>query len=158
MKEYLVTLTAVSLWSSLIGMISPEGDMKKYIRLLCTLCFLCIMAQPLIPLLSEERDFFGEIIQRGEESGEQYEQIYESTLLSGGQSYAESVIEAQLVQRFSLPAEALTVRTTLNTEGETVILAQITVLLRDEAIFADPREITDYVNESFQCPCTVVYD
>ncbi len=158
MKEYLMTLTAVSLWSGLVGMISPEGDMKKYVRLLCTLCFLCIMVQPLIPLLSEDRDPLGELISAGEGNGEQYEEIYENTLLSGGRSYAESVIEAQLESAFSLPSKSLTVRATVKTEGDTTELTEITVLLRDAAVFADPKEITDYVNQSFHCPCTVVYD
>ena len=37
-------------------------------------------------------------------------------------------------------------------------IRSITVTLRNLAIFADPHAIVDFVDERWNCPCTVIYE
>ena len=47
MREYLFALLAVCAVSSVIRVISPDGAMKKYIEMLCSVCVVCAVISPI---------------------------------------------------------------------------------------------------------------
>lgn len=47
MKEYIMTLAAVAIFSSLCALIMPEGSFKKYTNLICSLVIIAVMLKPL---------------------------------------------------------------------------------------------------------------
>ena len=159
MKEYLMTLTAVALLGGILGMLSPEGDIKKYVRLAVSLCLVCAMIQPVLSVLSGEMPALDELLGIGEqEETMNYDEIYYQSLLSGGREQAEEAMKQELLKEFSLPYESLEVEAILERKNDGVEVKEIRVTLRDSAIFADPKEVIAPVNERLSCPCTVIYD
>lgn len=159
MKSYLITLMAVALLNGLVGMISPEGDVKKYVRLLGSLCLLCAMAQPVLGWLSEGDGLIKNLWElETEEESTNYDEIYNQALLSGGEKNAESIIKNNLLEAFELPSGSVDVRVDMEMKNDTCEILEVQLTIREEAIFADPRELISYVNERFSCPCVVVYD
>ena len=53
MQGYLITLIGTSILISIIGMITPLKE-KKYTRLVCTLCLLCVILRPLPDILGAD--------------------------------------------------------------------------------------------------------
>ena len=159
MKEYLMTLTAVSLLGGILGMLSPEGNIKKYVRLAVSLCLVCAMLQPMLQLLSGEAPSLDELLGiSGEEETVDYDEIYHQALLNGSKEQIQQSLKQQLLKAFSLPYESLDVEAVLEMKNDVSQVKEIQVLLRDSAVFVDPREVIALVNESIGCPCTVIYD
>ena len=158
MREYLMTLIAVSLFSGIVGMISPEGDLKKYVRLLCTLCLLCAMIGPILSLFTDSDFFLGDWAEEGEEDAIDYEEIYNNALVSGGERQAEEVIHNSIVQTFSLPSDSLEISVKTKSKNESESMADVTVILHDGAIFADPQEILTHIGKMGDFRCVIVYD
>ena len=159
MKEYLMTLTAVSLLGGILGMLSPEGNIKKYVRLAVSLCLVCAMLQPMLQLLSGEAPSLDELLGiSGKEETVDYDEIYHQALLNGSKEQIQQSLKQQLLKEFSLPYESLDVEAVLEMKNDVSQVKEIRVLLRDSAVFADPREVIALVNESIGCPCTVIYD
>lgn len=159
MKSYFITLMAVALLNGMIGMISPEGNVKKYIRLLGGLCLLCAMAQPIVSILSGGDFSVEEWLDLPEmQETVDYDEIYNHALVSGGEKNAETAIKNRILSRFELPSDSMDIEVNFVTNKDELSLGDVRVTLRDQAIFADPREIISYVNESWNCPCTVIYD
>ena len=159
MKEYLMTLISVALLSGTVGMLSPEGEMKRYVRLLCSLCLLCAMVGPALSLLGDS-DFSmdGLLSDREEIDRLDYDEIYHNSLILGGEKQAADTICAALLQRFELSEGAMEVSVRSPLKNDTDSPVSVTVLLRDEAIFVDPKEILSYVRELGDFQCTIVYE
>lgn len=159
MRAYVMTLSAVALLGAVIGMLSPEGDIKKYVRLVSALCLLSALASPVRSLVSTlaEGDWFdGEELGFSEQS-EAYEEIFKGALQNGSASVASEALTAELIKQFELPDGSLTA-TVILADGDACELALVRVTLGAEAIFADPTAIIEYVNEAIGCPCEIVYE
>ncbi|MBR2293193.1 MAG: stage III sporulation protein AF [Clostridia bacterium] len=154
MKEYLLTLMGVALLNGIVGMLSPEGGLKKYVRLVGALCLICAIAQPIFSFLSET-DWRLDGLWQGEDTdtSESYEALYEDMLLSGSERYAAERLKGEIARKFNLGEDSFEVTVRGGEEK-----ASVTVTLRDAAIFADPKEIISYIQESYGCDCTVIYD
>ena len=87
-----------------------------------------------------------------------YDEIYNQSLLNGSAAYAEEIMESALIQHFSLPQDSLSVSLELVMENEVYQIDRVVVSLSEQAIFADPRDIIFFVNDRWNCTCTVVYD
>ena len=159
MKEYLMTLSGVMILSTLISTVCAEGNLKKYVRLLCSLCLLCALISPLFRLLSEgEFDpvTLWEDAVEGEESD--YDDIYHQALIENQVSYAEKLMKKQLSEEFELGEGTFDVRMETVSENGTAHVECVTLVLRDSAIFADPTKLAEYINETQKCECIVIYD
>ena len=155
MREYLLTLMSVALLGGIVGMISPEGDIKKYVRLIGALCLLCAISRPIATSIYDgSLDMDGLLENGAEHESVNYEQIYENMLSEGGKSYAKEVIKGYIAKDLELEESTFDIEITSDSEG----VESVTVYLRDEAIFADPKKIAEYVNDKFGCACVVVYD
>ncbi len=159
MKEYLMTLSGVMILSVLIGTACAEGNVKKYVRLLCALCLLCALISPLLRIWSEGDFDVSRLWENTVESEEdRYDEIYHQALIRNEISYAERLLKKQISERFNLDGS------TFDTVIETVVKngtyepSRIRIILRDEAIFADPTKLIQYVNQTQKCECVIIYD
>ena len=159
MKEYFLTLMAVAVLNAVMGMLSPDGDLKKYVGLLGTLCLLLAMAQPLLGWQGEGQGFLADLWdpEMGEETPD-YGEIYGQALTSGGKQNLETLLREQIAQEFSIPEDSLAVSVGLVIEDGEGQVSQVRLTLRDSAVFADPRALTEYINQRLDCPCIVLYD
>ncbi|MBE6546753.1 MAG: hypothetical protein E7668_04870 [Ruminococcaceae bacterium] len=159
MRGYVTALLAVALLGAVIGMVSPEGDLKKYVRLLCGLCLLATLASPVMGVIEalSDGELLGGALGDGGEQSEDYEAVFEAALRSGSATVAADALTAELAKRFDLPDGSVSAAVILE-QGEACRVRSVRVTLFPEAIFADPTEIIAYVNDTLGCPCEIVYE
>lgn len=159
MKEYLMTLTGVSILCGVIEMLSAEGNLKKYVRLLCALCMLCAVASPLFQILSDgdfdPRSLWEDL---GEREEEDYYEIYNQSLLKNETKYAENILKNMVLKEFSLSESSLELRLKIVSKNETYEAETVYVILRDEAVLVNPKKMTDFLNEQAKCECVLIYE
>jgi hypothetical protein len=159
MKQYWITFVAVAILNGVVGMIAPEGDIKKYVRLLGALCLLCAVVQPILGWSAEGGEWTEFLWGETEETvRSDYDEIYNQSLLQGGEKNAEILIKNRILEKFELSDESVDVRVNFAIENEKVRLEEICLTIRKEAVLVDPRILTEYINEAYACSCTVVYD
>lgn len=56
LKEYTLSAIMISAMSALFTIISPDGEMKKYISLISSLCVIAVIAVPTLSLISSFGD------------------------------------------------------------------------------------------------------
>ena len=157
MGGFILTALSVALLSGVIGLLTPEGNTKKYVRLVGALCILGALASPIVAFITEGEDGLDLLFPSvGEESGD-YGEIYESAIADGMSENAEDVVKNMLVSRFDLSEENIEVSLSVERQGGKYTVTSATVTLKSSLIFADPREISEYINGELDCPCTVVY-
>ena len=157
MGGFIITLMSVALTVAVTGMLSPEGETKKYVRFVGSLCLLCALASPIMGILDLGADgSFGLLFpETGEEGG--YEEIYMNALADGARENAEDALKGRLCESFGLSRESLDVAMSLEYDGEKYSVCGVEVILNHSAVFADPRDISAFVNSELGCVCTVVY-
>ncbi len=158
MGKFIITLMSVALLGGIMGMLSPEGDTKKYVRLVGSLCLLCTMASPLYGLLSEGEIDLENLFSFSAETGGGYEDIYRDAIAEGAKENAEAALKAGLIEKFGLSEESFDVSLSLGYENEEYFIESARVFLHNSAVFADPRDISAYINSECGCACTVEYD
>lgn len=159
MKQYWITFVGVAILNGVVGMIAPEGDIKKYVRLVGSLCLLCAVVQPILGWSCEGNEWTELLWGDTENEAEtDYDEIYNHSLIQGGQKNAEIIVKERLLEKFDLSADSVDVRVDFVIEKEETLLGEIRLTIRREAVLVDPRALTEYVNEEYSCPCTVIYD
>lgn len=159
LREYFSTLMAVALLTTVLGMLSPSGNIKKYVRLAGAFCLLCALVAPWGELILKN-DGISEELLVGEWQSEtvDYEEIYRASLLNGEVKNAQAIVKNRILNRFSLSEDTIDVQLAVESREDTVTLSEVTLLIRSSAVLLDPRELTSYVNEEWGCPCVVIYD
>ena len=163
MKDYIITLICVSVFSGIIEILSPDsaGDsLRKQIRLITSLCVLCVAISPIAGVISgisgAEFDFLSDYTDR-EELESKYEEIFKNNL---GEHTAESVASESaqmLCESLGIDTDDLEVHLSLvDLEGE-LTARDVTVTLYRSAVATDPRIISDYIEELLGCKCEIIY-
>ena len=163
MKDYIITLICVSVFSGVIEILSPDsaGDsLRKQIRLITSLCVLCVAISPIAGVISSisgaEFDFLSGYTDRGELESK-YEEIFKNNL---GEHTAESVAsesEQMICESLGIDHDDIEVRLSLvELEGE-LTARDVTVTLYRSAVATDPRMISDYIEELLGCKCEIIY-
>lgn len=161
MKEYIITLIGVSIFCGLVEMLSlSEENFKKHIRLIASLCVLCVAIAPMGELINmiknydieEESDIF-----EGEDINDKYYDIYVSNL---GEHTAESIEENTkriLADEFDMEHDDFDVIVLLDLSEEKFTVEKVSVLLYPKSIFKDPHKISDYISNLLKCECEIIY-
>ena len=157
MNGFIITIISVALLGGIMGMLSPEGDTKKYVRFVGALCLLCALIMPVYGILSEGQIDLDSLFSFSEETENGYEDVYINALSEGARENAEAEVKKQICESFGLSEESLDVSLELYYDGEKYNVSSATVSLHSSAVFADPREISALVNGLCGCSCSVIY-
>ncbi len=157
MKEYISLLFGVCALSGMIGAIAPQGQTKKYLEIICSLCVICALAVPLLNGISEAPsldNFFGT-----EDSDEQikYEEIYNNYILEGRLKDAEAALASDIEKACGAPAGSLGVRLDCTETQTGIEPLVVTVIISPRAIAVPPEEIKEFVANFTNTECTIVY-
>ena len=156
MGGFILTVLSVALLSGVIGMLSPEGNTKKYVRLVGSLCILCALASPLVGIVVEGEDGL-ELLFPTVDGSDAYEEIYREAIAEGVRENAETALKNMLLSRFDMTEEDIEIGLTVEWRGDRYCVEAATVTLTSSLIAVDPREISEYINAELGCPCTVIY-
>ncbi len=157
MGSFILTLCAVALINGAVSMISPEGDMKKYVRLVGALCMLLAIISP-VYTAAVDGEIDLSVLFSGIESEENYEEMYGNSLTEGSLSMAEDALKSEISDNFGISSELFDVSVAFSETNEKKEISEVTVFLHSSAVLTDPRDICAYVNDRAGCNCTVIYD
>lgn len=162
MSEYIYSIVCVSAAIGIACAISPDGmggGLKKHIKLLCALCFICVLIGPLTRALDNLKNTFVELCDYAsdEESEirEKYERIYNEYLEGGYGENVEDAVKDTLSARFGISeSEVRAIVKFADKNGDGVNeVEKITVILSGRSIFLDPAEIKACILETFEAEC-----
>ena len=139
-------------------MLSPEGDIRKYVRLIGSLCLVCAVASPVFGAIQNGGEGLEGLFPTvtDEESG--YEEIYGEALAKGAEETIERVLKERVISELGLKEGEIDFDVALEkSEGEYSVSA-VSGYIHGGGIFADPRKVNTLVNEVCGCACTLIYD
>lgn len=158
MRTYLSTLLGVSVVSAVVRAISPEGAMKKYIEVFCSICVISALISPVAAYISE-LDGIEDILDfEVEYESSNYDEIYNEYLLDTNTADACRALENELSTLLGTDTESIKVSLDVSREGDEVSVNCVNVTLGVGAIAADPEQIKNYVQERVGCECQIIYD
>lgn len=159
MREYFMLLIGVSLFSGMIHMLAPEGNLKRYLRLLCSLILLCVLIRPVLSLLRS--DSLG-WLSGGEYDKESdrlyYEEIYHQNLMKADAEEIGKNLKYRISEEFSLDENSISVSVIVTTENDKNAVKCVNIIFHKEAISVNPRPIIEYVENLLSCQCVILYD
>lgn len=157
MGNFIFTVMGVAVVIGVTGMLTPDGETKKYVRLVGALCLLCALVSPILGAISSGGDRFEMLFPSIDTDRSEYEEIYKEAIVQGAKENAEIELTAAILSRFDLPTGSLELTMTILPQGDIYSVTDVQVVLMSSAIYADPREISEYINAELGCPCSVIY-
>ena len=160
MKEYFVSVIAVTLAGSALIALAPNGGFIKNIKLLCALCTVACIAFPIGSIFSDGvsandiKEAFD--VQLDEERN--YDEIYNNSINEYELLNAEMTLKNEIAQVFELDSDALDVKLVMGEENGTLYISLVKFYLHSKGLTADPRALETYVLERLGCGCEFVYD
>ncbi len=160
MGEYVAVIFGVSLAAAVVRMLAPEGSVKKYIQMLCSLCVVCALALPVTSFAQRLKNgefSFDEIDIKLDMDSQSYEEIYNQSLLQISISDAEKALSEELCKKFSVSDGALSVLLECESTEDGIRIVGVSVLIGKKGITVSPDDITKYVAERLDTDCRIVY-
>ena len=160
MREYGSALLCVCLLGTLVRMLSPEGDVKRYVGLVAAFCVILAVAKPIGAAVGEEGGFL--LLTKWSEwetsDEKNYAEIYDHALLDTGGSIAEEHVKSLILKEYMINEEDVTVLGKFALKNEIYQLEEVVLYLHKSTVSIDPRELTDFVSRQCGCPCYAVYE
>ena len=160
MKEYFISVIAVSLLGGVIISLLPDVDAAKHVRLLCSLCTVACIAFPLVSLFDSgiDVDAIGEMFEQSEERSEKYDEIYNGTLNEYEIINAQNTLKQEIIQRIGADASAFDLKIITNKNSDVIYISSVRVCIYGSGVSIDPKEVKKYVQDRLGCDCEIVYD
>ncbi len=163
MKEFILTLVGACLFCGLAEILSPDGnsgEIKKHIRLISSLCVLCIMAAPAVSFARQLREYnINDIIFVFD--GDEYENKYDEICNESITAYTAQELEGRcgelISEKLGLSSESFDITVDADCAGESITVSSASVTLYPEAITQNPREISSLVENLLGCECEIIY-
>ncbi|MBO5416456.1 MAG: stage III sporulation protein AF [Clostridia bacterium] len=163
MKEYIITLVGTALFCGFITILSPDGEgegLKKHIKLIASLCVLCVLIAPLTAFAEGLEDYEGEslsdIFER-EEYINKYEEICNESISSYTSEEIARRCEEIICEELDMKRDSFEVAVESGYNGEEITVLSATVTLYPEAITQNPHEISELLENLLDCKCEIIY-
>lgn len=157
MGEYIKGIVVSAAVFGLVGRLIPWGKTGRDVKLLASLCMLCLMIRPVgeaISAVPELLSQMSEIAEAGDASRGQYQKILEGEIQKNVQQQLRDAVAEELKARFGV--SNCEVGVSLIKEAEALKVERLVVTLMGKDIFKNPHEIEAYFEDLFACPCIVV--
>ena len=157
MGEYIKGIVVSAAVFGLLGRLIPWEKTGRDVKLLTSLCLLCLLIKPVGAAISAVPELFSqmsEIAEEGEASREKYQGILEGEIQKTVQQQLKDAVAEELKARFGISNCEVGVALTRE-EGELKV-DRLVVTLMGKDIFKNPHEIEDHFQALFSCPCIVV--
>lgn len=163
MREYVITLIAVSIICGIVQTLAPEGNgdgLRKYVKLASTLCLLCIIIAPVSVFIRELNDngiALGEGWLEVEELDGRYEEVYKESIEGYTAAELEEICETEVSRRFEISGDIFDISVVIISENEMLKVERATLFLHKTTDKNDPRDIAEYISYMLECECEIIY-
>ncbi len=160
MKEYFLTVIAVTVIGGIVISLEGGRGSGRYIRLLCGVCTAGCIVLPVASLVADGwsvDDNFWELFNQ-EQFGDNYDEYYNCALDCAESINADNILKNNIIQALSLDNGDIDAHVVVeNNSGEKYIkLVEVTIYA--QGLDIDPRLVQKYVKELLGCQCVVYYD
>ena len=160
MSEYFLGLIVFAFVGAVIFSLVPEGASKRYVRLLCGLCSVGCIAFPVLSLISDGNDTFGEIAELFETSdisNNDSVEIYKHSLNMATLSNTQEELEGKIIQELSGKYGDVGVKIELGENGNEVYIKRIIVYIYSSGYALDPEKIKNVCQNELGKTCDIIY-
>lgn len=157
MREYIALLFGVTLIAGIVRVTAPDGQMKNYINILCSLCVLAAVVIPVSHAFIGTDGLSELLLDNLDCESQGYDEIYNQYIAEEKTELAEQQLAAELAESCGVSEEAFDVELALSDDGALHITA-VTVTIKKEAVAAEPAAIKAYVKERTNSECCIIYD
>lgn len=156
MKNYLYSIVAVSVASSLFRAICPDNlSLRKYFSFLTSVALLCATVLPISSLAEGLRVGSGLFSSTLQTEAQDYRAVWSEQISSMTKEETDKAILAHIRDRFDISEKNISVDCTLTEKDGNLMLNTVNVTLSSSALLKNPRQIESYVRELFGVDCTV---
>ena len=156
MRAYLLSFVTAALCIAVAGVLTPSGGIGKYVRVLCALFLITVIASPLGGLFDGLRALVnGDWRLPTWEEESDPSQSLQDTLNEASKSYFSESLTHLLEEEFSIKQGEIECRTVWSTDAEQITPKSIRLLLSGSAVWKDPKAIEAYVVDLLQCECII---
>ena len=160
MKEYIMTVVGVSVFCGFVEMLSlNEASFKKHIKLVASLCVLCVAISPIGSLIELMRDFriegdSGDFDR--EAMMDKYDDVYVENLMGYTAQEISEYLESMICKEFDIDGADIDIFVSV-AGGEEMSVEHVQVILYPKAISKDPHKISEYIFERLGFECEIIY-
>ena len=113
MKEYFMIVISVIFMGGIVVSLAPEGTGQRYLRLLASLAVTGCIIIPLFSFLDGwqiDANRISDMLTWGEESTQNYEEIYNNAIIDAGVKNAETKLKSEIIQELNGDIEDIELR------------------------------------------------
>ena len=151
MKEWITYLGEVILITAVSGLlyhVVPEGNMKKHLHFVISLCILVALAVPMFSMVMELPEIFEQSFEEVKAEEHIKEEQLTESLITVSKKEIETAIVSYISEMYGISPADISVETVLDTENiEAIEIRRILVVLRDES--ADAEAIRHALDDLF---------
>ena len=157
-KVYILSIFATALLITVVDILAPTGNgggLSKYLKLVTSLVFVCILISPTVSLAQRLGDFANgnwEFEIEGDVE-DHYSAELQNALDNASKEYFEGMLKQTLCKEFDIAEDDLRVRVEWDGEGEKIRPQKVTLLLSGKAIWKDPAKMERFVSSLLDCDC-----
>ena len=157
-KVYMLSIFATALLITVVDILAPTGNgggLSKYLKLVTSLVFVCILISPTVSLAQRLGDFANgnwEFEIEGDVE-DHYSAELQDALDNASKEYFEGMLKQTLCKEFDIAEDDLRVRVEWDGEGEKIRPQKVTLLLSGKAIWKDPAKMEGFVSSLLDCDC-----
>ena len=157
-KVYMLSIFATALLITVVDILAPTnngGGLSKYLKLVTSLVFVCILISPTVSLAQHLRDFANgnwEFEIEGDVEDHYFAELQDA-LDNASKDYFEGMLKQTLCKEFDIAEDDLRVRVDWDGLGEELRPQKVTVILSGKAIWKNPAKIEGYVSSLLGCAC-----
>ena len=162
MKGYIASLLCVACVCGICEMIAPsgKGGGSRYIRFVCTLVALSVIAAPIAGFVTElkngDLDFLP-IDANKDELESEYRDIFYKYISDQSSDGAADLLEGEICEKFDIDPDDIEVIMHISFFDDECTIDGITVSIMGKAVLKDPHAISDFVLEMSNIKCEIIY-
>lgn len=151
MKGYIISIIIVGIIASLVGILSPDGEMQKQTRLAIGLVLIVVCISPLTSLINELRGFSLDSVLPDIWENEEYESIFNEEYAKAEAENSRNGIISILLYKFGIEEDEADVKLDIKDHGDGRRIECIYITLYGTAIWKDTGAIEDCLSQMFGC-------
>ena len=152
MKEWIAYLGEIVLITAVSGLlyhVAPEGNMKKHLHFVISLCILTALAVPMFSMVTELPKVFEKSYEEVKGDEDSLSGSLTESLIAASKKEIESAIETYISDVYGIPVGSVLAETVLNAEDpENIEITEIRIVLFGD-YEASARTIREDLHEMF---------
>lgn len=131
--SYLGEIVLITAVSGLLYTVSPEGNLKKHLQFVISLCIVVSLAVPMFSMIMDLPEIFEKSFEEAEREEVNTNEELTDSLISVSKKEIEKAIVSYIAGKYAIEEEEISVETVLDTQNpESIEIREIHVVIGGE--------------------------